>query len=435
MKWVGLTVLLLSLGVLALRPPLTPPDPPAMFAADIDLLDTLLHDMWANRQIHEQVDDLDVAGVIRQLRSRTANISSREAFAPILRDALVQLGDGHLNIVEAGPKTMYRSGLRFRETEVGVALTSVVAGQYATLDRGDLLVQVGDQTVEQYLATNRIRSGSTSYQRRRIALDLLSSQALYAGEQPAPNTLTVRHHDGVEQTIDLQWVTAPPGKIAHCVDGEMARPTIGVLRVHTFSCNGEAGDRDKQEFVRQLTEAARAIAGATDVVVDLRDNGGGWDEEGWWLLGLFVHDDIEWSRLRFTWPEERRSVGPPRPVLVSLRNFRSEPDLGNPRLSVLIGPACFSACDVAAHALRRYSSARFFGEPTGGGAGGPSVFTLPISRFTIRIPAIEVYVTGSDTDLVETHPVFPDRTILPRADASDTVLDDVLAELSRSGTH
>jgi C-terminal processing protease CtpA/Prc len=406
-----------------------PPVARSRFTPDIDLLDVRLHEMWANRQVHEQVDRLDLSAVLSNLRREVAMTTSPAEFAPKLRDALVQIGDGHLGLIDGGLVTRYRSGLSFRETSRGIALTSAPPAEYGTLARGDLLVRVGELPVAEYLETRRIRPGSTPAQRRRIALDLLSSQTIYGGEAPSPQTLTVRRRDG-EQTIDLDWVVASPPPPIDCVSGERLRPTVGLLRVHTFSCPGKAGDRDTEEFVRQLATATRAVAGASDLIIDLRDNGGGWDEEAQRLAGLFIRQDVEWSRLRFTWPPERKGVGPPRPHWVSLGAFPSEIPLGNPRLAVLIGPGCFSACDVVAHAFRRYSSAQFFGEPTGGGAGGPTLFTLPVSGFIVRIPAIEVYVAGSDTELIETHPVIPDVVVLPRADAGDTVLEDVLVHLA-----
>jgi C-terminal processing protease CtpA/Prc len=95
------------------------------------------------------------------------------------------------------------------------------------------------------------------------------------------------------------------------------------------------------------------------------------------------------------------------------------------RLWVLIGPGCFSTCDIFAGALRARVGATFVGRATGGGAGHPFRFRLPRSGFIVQIPSLEVYFP--DGRLVETHPIEPDVAVVQTAvdlrAERDTVLE------------
>jgi C-terminal processing protease CtpA/Prc len=399
----------------------------AMFAPDVDILQDRLDHVWANRPIHEAVDHVDVPGILQALRQRSTGVSSIQNFAPLLRDAIAQLDDGHLRLASATPKIAFDSGLSFQLTDVGVALFSVTQDRYGDLPEGSLLVQVDDLAVSDYLQVKRNRGGSTPVMRQNIAIQLLNRQTLFADETPTPRRLMVTTPGGVSRAVDVQWRAEAQPQVAPCVEGEMIRPTIGLLRVHTFSCLGPGGDAS--EFVRQLGAAVQTIASAPQIVIDVRDNPGGYENESAWVLGLFVSGKIEWSRLRSLWP----NVDPgPHPNLVDLTSYSLPTRLQGARVSVLIGPGCFSQCDIFMHNVRNYTPAMLFGQPTGGGAGGPVPFTLSTSGFTVDIPVLEVYVSGSSTELVETNSVTPDVTILPRVmpGQPDTVLDDVLDRLT-----
>lgn len=392
-------------------PPASEPPPHQAWLRDVDELEQLLEHWWANRAVHARLDGADVAAVCRQLRAQAADLPDRFAFARALRDALWRLGDGHLRLGTVEGEGAFVSDLDPVEAADGVWLRGL--GALAEFD-GMLTPAALDRL--------RLAPGSTPRHRRSVAIGMLGFQTRLPGEAPVPDHVTVRRADGrlARHAVTWRCVSAhrpTPG----CVQADLLRPGVVHLRVRTFQCRDDAGTVSDAEFARQVDRAMPLLAAASHVLVDLRHNAGGRDEQARHLAQRLVGRALPWMRYLHAGPcgramtEIRDEALPPSPAAIEAR------------LWVLVDAGCFSTAEILAAALQE-AGACLVGGPTGGGVGNPWSFRLPWSGIALMAPVTQFFTPRGEP--IEGRGLSPEILVEPTLASfergSDLVVDAVL---------
>ena len=380
---------------------------------------SLIKDWWANRQFHERVDAVNFDAFAARLRIRARGIKNLAEYAELLRDELWSLGDGHLRVESLlrSKNVAYSSNIGFTDTSEGdicVSWFNNIVYQGTPAREGDVLKIVNGLAPEEYCASVRLRPGSSSWQRRWIAITSLSYQERYAHEPPPFLEVVLQGELHSTYLLQLKWASIPRRHgLPTCVTSELLDDAIGYLSIRSFYCCDEFGQVSDREFQRQLVDAMARLGDAiADLIVDLRWNSGGRDEQAQMAASIFGKSRIEWFRYRH---QEYDKVAANSELQIAyLDDFAWPPHITLPtvcaRLWLLVGPGTFSTAEVFAAALRRAYSAVCLGDRSGGGAGNPIDFRLPYSGVTVTIPVSEIYMAGQEVLPIETNGIVPDTT-------------------------
>lgn len=178
---------------------------------------------------------------------------------------------------------------------------------------------------------------------------LTSDDALSFVRGPANSfvTLIVRRGDtGARDTLRVQRRSIPLHSVLYQI---IPGTTVAHIKVSIFS------DTTTAELDEALASAT--TDGATAIVLDLRNNGGGWVTAAQEMIGRFVPTDAGPALFE---EEGDDSEGPrPEPILPA-------PAISTLPMVVLVNGGTASAAEIVAGALRDYGRARVVGEPTFG---------------------------------------------------------------------
>lgn len=262
-----------------------------------------------------------------------------------IRGALAELNDPYTIFLEPQPTSAERDRLAGAYGGIGVDLWydsngAVVLSPYpdspaaaAGVQAGDILLQIDHETI--------------------TGLSLDDIQARLRGEVGSQVTLTLYRPPtpSFDLTITRAEIRVPSVSYRLL---EQA-PTIGYLHINSFTA------RTAEETEEAL--AALMDGGATRLVLDLRDNGGGLIQPARDVADLFLDEGV----LMF---ETRRSV--PEEVFYS-RDGGPAVDLP---LVVLVNGSTASAAEIVAGAMQARGRAPLIGEPTYGKGSVQLIFVL-----------------------------------------------------------
>jgi C-terminal processing protease CtpA/Prc len=402
---------------------------PGAHGADVDQLQRLAERSWASRERHEELDGVNIEDVFGEMRKSLANNAKGTAFVVAVRKALCRLGDGHFRLDEksAGAQRM-RSGLQVDAVASSFVIRDVDKATYEGASnrpvRGDVIVKADGKPIAEWAKYNCLVPASTPAQREVESARLFSSQWRLPEEKPKPAKVMLRRPNGGTYTLSLRWRadTGGPDKQA-CVSGRQLDGRVGVLEIHTFACS------DLARFEQELQAGITAMGRAKDVIVDVRDNPGGADDQARAAASRFLTEAPAWMRFRHHVPGQAVSAFADDPF---------DPGDSKPvkakRVWVLVGPKCFSTCETFVSVMSTADHVTLVGQRTAGGVGNPKVHTLARSGLAVTVPSTEYAIPGT-LDLIEGKGVEPDVEVRPTLDdvanGRDTVLDATLRRLQQ----
>ncbi len=181
--------------------------------------------------------------------------------------------------------------------------------------------------------------------------------------------------------------------------------------------------------------------GVTGIIIDLRNNGGGWDFNGSTMLGYFYDTQQETGGSADYFPDiDRIEVNPlAKGLILPTANVN---DRFHGKIAVMVSPFCVSECEFFSDALQRTGRATIIGQyHTAGGGGSIQNIYLPegveiqftFSRGLDPQGKVKIQGTGVVPDIkvpVTEDTVFAADAVL---DAATKYLDDATAIKTEDG--
>lgn len=173
------------------------------------------------------------------------------------------------------------------------------------------------------------------------------------GEEGTTVKVTVQRDDEIEE-FAITRAQVSDASVTSRVDGD-----VGYIKIRRF-------DEDTADLTRRAAEQIKA-AGVDGVVLDLRDNGGGYLEQAQRVAGIWLDDKlVVTERKNNTETDQLNSLGSP--VLDGMRTV------------VLVNGSSASASEIVAGALRDHDAAELVGEKTFGKGTVQQVIDLSDGR-------------------------------------------------------
>lgn len=385
------------------------------FGGDVLVLQRMALHKWANRNVHETLDAIDVDAVLTELAERSKPLRGEDDFGLAVRTALCKLGDGNFRLVpRAGRGRWLESGLRVQWLSGDAVVVDVDEGRFSGRNRpriGDVVVEVDGDLLSEYMQRACIEPGSTPGQRTRRLLQTLGTQYRVDADRQLPQKLGLRRSNDRRYSVDLDWRPRVDDEEHPCIEARtLQEGKVGILTVQSFSCGGDDETADAR-FDKELEAALSEVAGVEDLVVDLRDNPGGRLEQAQALAAALIETPIEWTRSRQrepgqSWPPFKSQTLQP----AAGSKVASKP------LWLLLGPGCAGTCELLAGALSMRDGVTTLGLPTAGSVGDPTDVRLEKSGFTVTVPRVQYALPGTD-ELIE------GKGVAPLVEVATTVTD------------
>jgi hypothetical protein len=259
-----------------------------------------------------------------------------------------------------------------------------------------------------------LRASSSERRFRRQA-----ARELLAGKEPDPVCVTLRSPQGQTQTLTLKRggrsipVEAPHLSIAltsqQFVDFGRYPSGLGYIRIRSF--NG------REEITREFDRALDALRDTGGLILDVRDNPGGFGHDE--IVGRFLH------KTTFVGYSHAKS-GPKHNQLEKQKNF-IEPrgwEYKGP-VALLVNDGTGSAADLFTRGMHAAPHLTIIGTTTHGNLSGEAVYAVLPCGLVVRIS--NGYLSDTKDRSIEVNGNVPDITVEPSVDdylaGRDPVLD------------
>lgn len=297
--------------------------------------------------------------------------------------------DAHVGLALPSSGAQFPVPVRLRD---GVLSIDETINSASTLQAGDRILAVNDRDVAPLIETVLpvLRGDTVQIRQRVFELKLADILAFWHGPAEA-YVLTIQRGEA-QLTIEAganAGAATPADMFELAVSGNTA-----VLTIRSFQRSMEA------DFLDFLPRAFAEIAAsdAQQLIIDLRENGGGARELSDPLLAYLTdqrHTSISAVTARITADNQARIPGSTIGEVVSLPfALWVEPPAGldnrfDGEIAVLVGPATYSQAIAFASVVQDFSIGQIAGATTAGRVnqtGQVQAFTLPETGFEVRAP-------------------------------------------------
>lgn len=313
----------------------------------------------------EKSNYVAVLGMVEKL------VASKNVTPESLREALQKMHDAHLEF-----RALH---MKFVSSNLELALNNErvleLKGKRAVLPRNFIVAIDGvpvDQWIDKY---EMMVSYSSEWARNYRTLGLLRSFPVLGAQLPRPTTVTIRNERD-SHTLPLEWSESPKNEL--CVSSQNINNAF-VLKIATFWCESRGASRERvlEAFKSEFKQALSEYRPGQRVIIDLRGNRGGGDEEVRHALAPFLSGRVLLYRFQYSGESETRQ---------DYLTFE-EGKLSKEKLTLLVDSGCGSSCEVFVSVLSHNALAETIGFQTHGCAGDPKsetfgewVFTYPRAK-------------------------------------------------------
>lgn len=399
---------------------------------------TLLNDHYANLYVNEK----HKRSVIKDLEKLLKTHELNDQNIPVINKVLNRIGDGHVVIYKnnSEPTPIFESSLEFYLGSKVVKSCSncspqIPSGKYR-------IIKVNQQSLGKYIQekSNTVSASTWWGMKYRVL------RSLSLNDHAPEIELKLRSSDGKIIRTKLNWThNRPQSKI--CASGERLKENIYKLNVLSFWCDDPANRNESrkailQRFKDQFDQAVSQIKTDDIIVLDLRENGGGSDQEVEYVLNTFNKNPVfmyKFQHLNATTVGVKLWIHTYLPffsslwdsvgyIYSSLGRNPAKYQLYDNKMVTLVSAGCFSSCEGLASALKFENRSILVGTTTHGGAGDPVLMPIKGTEYSINLPSCLVW--QKDDSLFEGKGVYPNfASTQSFSQSGDTVLEDALLYL------
>lgn len=398
-----------------------------------------------------ELKDVDWDALLEEFRPRFAEADANEdseAYRRALRDFAWSIPDGHMfgpiSTQEFRFATDGGLGIAVREVDDGRVIVNYLlegspADEIGMELRAEILA-INGEDVQTVIENNVPWSSpfSTDHVRRlqqlryivRFPVDTEVEITYRNPGDDAPTTVTLTT---IAERESFTFSSFNQGLVGDelPVEYELRDDGYGYVKIYSFS--------DDLPLMIALWERAMATfrgAGVPGIILDMRQNGGGFTSYGYQMMAYFFDEELE-IEIESVYDESIEDFFVNEEDGYETFELPPENQRYSGEVTVLIGPSCSSACEFVVRAMTLQDRAQIVGQyPTGGLAGGwqpffmPDGEQLPIIRVRTFDTEGNIVIEGTGVEPTIRVPVNEDTLFSdgdPILDAAISYLDEVTA--------
>lgn len=261
------------------------------------------------------------------------------------------------------------------------------------------ILEVNNQSFKDFLMQKKYDVAASSDWGRYFRLTRL----LLEKSDSEPTTLKLKNISGKIFTTKLNWKPVSEKPLV-CVSGERLSPDVFKVHVANLWCddsrgNGWSREQTYENFKNQFDTVMSNASENDRIIMELRENGGGGDEEVEYVLNAFNEKSVfmyHYKYLRKTHPGKRKWFEKFWPFKLSLwsddeyqyTNLEHKPKktFYKNKMVTMTSAGCFSSCETIASVLKNEKRSMVIGSATHGGSGDPVIFPIKGTPYSINIP-------------------------------------------------
>lgn len=396
-----------------------------------ELLIKDIEDNYANLYVNNEPQK---RAVIKELRNYFKEHKLNDENIAEIKKILHRLGDGHVVLFDERKekKIRYRSGVDFFPGSNYIK-SCESCRPLVPNDKWEVL-EVNSSSLAEYFEINKYLVAASSDWGREYRLMRLLQENI----TKTKTNLKLKSSKGKIYFTDLIWKEVVPAT-PDCVRGARIDEFNFKLIVSNLWCLDESkGEQDRlliyENFRNQFDQALNEATSKDNIILDLRENGGGGDYEVEYVLNAFFSRSVfmyHYKYLRKTRPGKRKHFEKFWPFMLDVwsKDEYQYTDLGHKpkktfyenKLVTLISPGCFSSCETIASTLKLEKRSKIVGTKTHGGAGDPVIFAIAGTPYSINLPTCITWQESNE--FFEGVGVLPDEIIYQN---KKSIKDDVL---------
>ena len=360
----------------------------------------MLRDVYAHLETKEQQWGIDLDEMFTRYEPKIRTAETWSAYEAVMVGFVSELHDGHIQwrrrrATTEARRRIVRLGLDTVFVGDELIVSNVWPGSHAEragLAVGDDVLSIDGHAIAEWAKAHAsVRSWSQEDVARYDFAVAWPASHVPIGQPPRERTIAVER-DGAAHTLAIVPETTPrPGERPPPV--ELAwRGDVAILKVHTLK--GRVA-----ETTRLATAAATSIfAKPNGLVIDLRDNDGGYEDGARAVVAHLVIGRVVGGNARVKLSAKARAAqrawrdlaaDPAKPGWSELQPLAADgvaPRAYPGKLAVITDAGCASSCETLALLLRA-AGAKIYGARTAGAGGAPITVLLARSGARVEIPA------------------------------------------------
>lgn len=357
---------------------------------------SILEEKYANLYVN---DESHKRAVISDLKEFLKNNKLVDANLGQINRRLNQINDGHVVMFDDRPENnqYFTSGLKF---VIGSNLVESCLDCKPAFEKGKYEIQeINNRPYAEFINDNKDKVAASSEWGRSYRI----SRLLTAKGDAKETTLKLKNFNGKTVTTTLVWQKEIQKPLA-CVTAERLAADIFKVHVSNLWCDETRGASWSREqiytnFKNQFDTVMSSATDSDRIILELRENGGGGDEEVEYVLNAFNEKSVfmyHYKYLRKTHPGKRKWLEKFWPFKLSLWSpdefqytnieHRPKKTFFKNKMSTMISAGCFSSCETIVSVLKNEKRSEVIGSKTHGGSGDPVIFTIKNTPFSINIP-------------------------------------------------
>lgn len=363
-----------------------------------DRLLTLIEEKYANLYYNNESHK---RAVIEDLREYFKTHQLNDDSIKEVKTKLNQINDGHVTLYDDRKEKSveYSSGVKFL---IGSEIIESCSDCNPVLPKNKYqILEVNNLPYADFYKLSKYEVSASSEWGRHYRV----SRLLTRKSNTTETTLKLKDLRGKIITTSLSWRPVDQ-KNPPCVTGERINPDVFKVHVANLWCddtNGSSWNREQiiNNFRDQFDSVMSKANEQDKIVLELRENGGGGDEEVKYVINAFIEKPVllyHFKYLHKTHPGKLKWVTEYLPFIqlplwasdeyeyTDAVDHRPKKTFYNNKLVTIISSGCFSSCETIASILKNEKRSQLIGSVTHGGSGDPVIFGIKNTHYSINLP-------------------------------------------------